>query len=390
MAVSNAPELKGKKWYKHWLFYTSLSVIIIGFLYFGGNYWMNCLIDKRHTEINKTIRQILIQEAQSDILLPDVVLINSKGKLDTSLNTKIKTQLADFLSAKYLSGKEHSSGTFDLQPYLTVFDKQDSIITPNDVAQIKKHIEFLANTVDKAVEASKHDIDIEIAKINTWVTIWIGIIGVIGIFLPIVINIKSLEDLKNIKVKTKEAKKNADKVKAEMEKYEPQLKALPELIIQVGGFEEKITKQEKRIGSLDSQYTEIEKKATKAETESLNTQKLLTLINSVFKLKDIDGNFLIYNKEPLNTLVKYLEDIHIELTRVKADYNNAIIKDSLRQLAMRLYLLSYYAFVSKDNIKQLNQMSLSITERLESGFSETSFQLFLDELNSMISNLKPS
>jgi len=122
----------------------------------------------------------------------------------------------------------------------------------------------------------------------------------------------------------------------------------------------------------------------------LNTQKLLTLINSVFKLKDIDGNFLIYNKEPLNTLVKYLEDIHIELTRVKADYNNAIIKDSLRQLAMRLYLLSYYAFVSKDNIKQLNQMSLSITERLESGFSETSFQLFLDELNSMISNLKPS
>lgn len=366
--------IEKKKWYHCNYRVIGVALCVILFILIAGNSYIYYLINKKEKNSTEIISNILTNAAKEKSLIPDIIIINKKDSSAVKLDSSLKKGLIEFLSKKYTSDSSSSNKVFDIKPYLSTTDIKDE-------DKIVKHIEFLSNTVKEAVEDSKRNIDTEISKVNTWVTIWIGIIGFLGIFFPLIINLKSLDELKTIKAKSKEAKKNADDAKEKLDKYKPHLDSLPANMEKVGGFEKTIKEQGERIEAID-------KLATVAEKKSSNTEKLLNTLNMVFKLKDIDGTFLMYNKEPLKVLIKYLEEIHRELSDPSVDFKHPFAFDALRQLALRLYVLSPYPFISKENMTLFNSASEYITERLESGITVDSFKEILIEFDKLITALK--
>lgn len=390
MTIHSEQTIYSSRWYNHWITYLLIILIlIIGII---GIYRINYLMNKRQIEVDKTVRQILYEQSQSGLLFPNVVLVNSKGTIDTSFNNIIKSQLANFLIEKYLSNKKNPNQVFDIQPYLNLDEKKtvDSVapLSRTDIEQIKKHIEFLASTVDKAVDITKHEVDIEIADLNNWITIWLAAIGALAIFIPIVININSFNEIKSVKSKAKKIASNIKQMSEVFKTHQPQLENLPSLMKNVDDYILKTNAQSEKIALLDSQYSQVQEKAIKAEASSVQTEQLLMTVNSIFKLKDIDGNFLIYNKRPLETIVETLEEITIELSQHQQNHNQPIIKDGLRQLARRLYSLSYYSFLNREDIKIFIGLSKSIAQNLENGLDQFSYNLILSELNSLIKHFK--
>lgn len=368
--------IEKKKWYHCNYRVIGVALCVILFILIAGNSYIYYLVNKKEKDSTVIISNILTNAAKEKSLIPDIIIINKKDSSAVKLDSSLKKNLIEFLSKKFASDTPNSNKVFDIKPYLTTTDLKDE-------DKIIKHIEFLSNTVKEAVEDSKRNIDTEISKVNTWVTIWIGVIGFLGIFFPLIINLKSLDELKTIKAKSKEAKKNADDAKEKLDKYKPHLDSLPENMGKVAGFEKTIKEQGDRIEAID-------KLATDAEKKSNNTEKLLNTLNMVFKLKDIDGTFLMYNKEPLKVLIKYFEEIHKELSDPSVDFKHPFAFDALRQLALRLYVLSPYPFISKENMTLFNITSEYITERLEAGITEFSFKEILVEFDKLITALKTS
>ena len=368
--------LEKTKWYHCNYRVIGVSLCVILFILIAGNTYIYYLVNEKEKDSTKVISDILMNAAKEKSLIPDIIVVTKKDSSSVKLDSSFKKDLIAFLSNKYSSANVDTNCTFNIKPYLDSADIRDE-------DKIVKHIEFLSNTVKEAVEDSKRNIDTEISKINTWVTIWIGVIGFLGIFFPILLNLKSLDELKSIKAKSKEAKKNADNAKETLDKYKGHLDTLPENMGKVAGFEKTINEQGERIRVID-------KLATNAETKSTNTEKLLYALNMVFKLKDIDGTFLMYNKEPLNVLVKYFEEIHKELSDPSVDYKHQFVFDALRQLALRLYVLSPYSFISKENMTLFNTLSEYITVRLEAGLTQESFNEILVEFDKLITALKNS
>lgn len=368
--------IEKKKWYQCNYRVIGVSLCAILFILIAGNTYIYYLVNKKDKDSTKVISAILMNAAKEKSLIPDIIIVNKKDSSSIKLDSSLKSHLIDFLSKKYSSSSGDSNSIFDIKPYLSSRDikEEDKIV---------KHIEFLSSTIKESVEDSKRNIDTEIAKINTWVTIWIGIIGFLGIFFPLIINLKSLDELKSIKTKSKEAKKNANDAKDKLDQYKAHLDSLPENMRKVEGFEKAIEDQGVRMEVID-------KLATDAEAKSANTERLLYTLNMVFKLKDIDGTFLMYNKEPLKVLVKYFEEIHKELSDSSVDYKHQFAFDALRQLALRLYILAPYYFISKENMTMFNTLSEYITVRLEASLTQESFNEILLEFDKLITALKGS
>lgn len=374
MPESINQNIEPKKYY-HFSFKaiaTILSIII--FLLIGGHLLTYHYINKEKEDRVQIINNILSNVSKEKALIPDIILIGKKDSTASFLDSVLKKELINFLTNKYAEGNPNANKVFDIKPYLSSSDIKDE-------DKIIKHIEFLSETVKNAVEDSKRNIDTEISKINTWVTIWIGIIGFIGIFLPIVINIKSFDELKEIQKDAAEAKRDSGTAMGLLDKHKDQLEGLE-------GKMSKVDKLEERIGEISDTAATADKNATNAEQKSTNTEKLLYTLNMVFKLKDIDGAFLMYNKEPLKVLIKYFEEIHKELSDTSIDFKHPFVFDALRQLALRLYVLAPYAFVSKENMTLFNNLSEFISAKLEAGLTEDSFKEILKEFNDLITTLK--
>lgn len=370
-----------KKWYQ--CHYRVIGIALCGILLLliVGHLITYNLINKQKRDSTAIISKILSNFSSEKSIIPDIIIVSKNDSSTIRLDSTLKKDLIKFLTNKYTTNNPGNKKIFDIKPYLSSTDIRDE-------DKIVKHIEFLVNAVNKAVEESKANIDTEMSKINTWVTIWIGVIGFLGIFFPLIINLKSLDELKSIKSKSKEAKNDAAIAKRDsttakemLDKYKTHLDGLEENMEKVDRFENSINDQELRIG-------EINEKATKAETVSINTEKSLSLITLIFKLKDVDYAFLVHQKKPLEVLAKYLEEIHIELSDKAIDFKHPFVFDTLRQLALRLYVLAPYPFISKENMELFNDLSGFITTKLETEITEDSFREILDKLDNLIATIK--
>jgi hypothetical protein len=373
---------KLQKWYQ--CHYRVIGATLCGILLLLilGHLITYRLINKQSLDSTKIISKILTNASTEKSMIPDIILIEKKDSTASFSDSILKEELINFLTNKYAKGNPNENKVFDIKPYLDTSEIKNE-------AKIIKHIEFLSETVKNAVEDSKRNIDTEISKINTWVTIWIGIIGFIGIFLPIVINIKSFDalrdvqnDAKRAKVDSKIAKEKSTYAMSLLDKHKEQLEGLDGNIKKVGEFEKTIVDQKKRIKDVDTT-------ATNAELKSTNTEKSLSLLISMFKLKSFNYSFLVHQKKPLEILIRYFEGINVTLGNESENFNHPFVLDALRQLAEGLYLLSTYHFVSMENMTLFINLSEFISVKLEAGLTEDSFKEILEKFNDLITTLKP-
>lgn len=319
----------------------------------------NHLKAKQEKEISKIINNTIEEYSKKNLLLPKLVFINTDSLTDKQFKDTLKKQVVDLLTRQYLKDDTAQFSNIALQPFFintasqNIKDKKFSF-TQEMYDNLIKHLEFLTKQVDVEVTRTKEEVDRDINRLNTWVTLWVALIGFLGIFFPLFINyeIKSVADkaLSN----ANQALDGAKNISAKMDEAEIKVKNAISL----------------------------------AEKTEHKTEKLLLATNAVGSLRNMDEHTLKVISDPKKALFINLESIHKELADCNDQFfNHKIIRDCLRQLAVKLHLLSLND-TFQEYMEAMNNMSVHISESLKVEMTKERFEALLSKLNDLIVLLK--
>jgi len=371
--------------------YFFLIVFLIILFWIFRNIQVEKMISTQQQQISETIIKTVNEQAKLDLMMPDIVFINLDSAHKMQLNDTISKQIAVVLSEKYLNIQKVNPSEINFQPYFVFPDTADSkrnyTLTKPQLEELKNHIQFLTSQVDKAVAATKEEVGKDIDRLNTWVSIWIGVIGFLGIFIPIVINGRSSAELKEINKKAEQAEAKVTAVQqyiTDNKNHIEDLKTLPPELKDLK------TKFDALIGNVNKAKIDSGKAIEYAETAVAKADKLegiVVALNDISKIKDIDGSFLLYNKKPFESLKILLTDIHTSLNNNQELHNNAMVNDVFRQLAKNIRLIALYDFIKPANFDLLNQFALALSNIITQPMTQDSYIQALALLNTLNTNL---
>jgi hypothetical protein len=198
-------------------------------------------------------------------------------------------------------------------------------ITHDAWSKLEKYILYQANRTEQIVQRSQNEISQDVERLNMWVSIWIGILGLFGAIIPIIVNFA--------------ATKGFDK---KIESYDTEIKTLKE-------------KAEKITG--------IESALAKSETALIKTKEIeaiFHLINAFSNLRHIEEfhrvaiSFRIKKEE---YLVLRLEKLKSSISRCKTEKlspdKNNVFKDSVQD-----FLIAFSQF--KSILQTRNQQAILV------------------------------
>jgi hypothetical protein len=314
-----------------------LTTIIIGYIV------VTHYEKERDKATTKAISEILIQESNAHPLLPDVLVINVSEKDKQMISDSITKKVSKFLIERYTKKNGNTSQEDEIHPYVSFLEKSNNIpITGEQVAELKKHIEFLVSICDKTIEDSKRNIDTEISKINTWVTIWIGVFGLLGIFIPILVNIKSFDALKEIETKANAAVSKINKHKNDFE-------AIAGIKTAVTNATSEISAINVTLPVLTLQSATALQNSTTAIAQSELNNKVLIAFNAIGKLKKLEKIISLNRANPIPLIHSYLSSVLNILKTIDNNHDKPFYNDLLEELKERLFELSYTTVISSRN-----------------------------------------
>lgn len=328
--------------------YIALLCFMVFLIWKLGNVWIERVVNTQQEQVSQTIINTINEQANQNLLLPEIVFINADTIAKRKFTESFKTEIVSVLSKKYLTNEKVNPKDVTFQPFFLFPELAESSgnykLTKSQLEDLKNHIVFLTNQVDKAVTQTKDEINKEIDRINTWVSIWIGVLSIFGTIIPLFYNYKNNEDLKKIKEEAVEAKVSS---------------------------------------------TEALRVANNANVKATKVEKLISTLNDVSKIKDLDASFLLYNDRPLETLKRYLSEIYTNLSNCSDLSNDPIIKDVLRQLSLRIHLLSISTFIQNPRIFELlNEFALDLSDRIGQPFTVETYNEAISLLNGLNVNLE--
>ncbi len=362
-------------------------------------YRLSVLNDRQQKEVSAVIHNVVQEQAKKKLLLPQIVFINADSSKKMELNEKLIEQISSTLTKKYLANDTTKFSDIELKPYFvlpTTKDKNDSYnFTEAQLTELSQHLDFLTKQVDLAVNSSKDEIANDINRLNTWMTLWIGIIGFLGIFIPIIINIdtsksaeKATEKSETAFTKAGEAITKIDNAQAKIDKIDGIETRIQTAESKIGGIETKADAAKTKSTAADTKASDAAEKANIALDQSVKTESVLAAINAIGNLKDIDINTLQYISKPMSVVIKSLRSIHSGLTNCINQTDHPVVKDCLRQLGVRLQILTFFKFMKHDNTEMINIFSGVVSDKLNNNYSEQNFEAILTALKTLADNLK--
>ncbi len=337
-----------------------ITVVIIGYIV------VNNYEKERDEATTKTISQILSQESKAHPLLPDVLVINVPADDKKQISDLIKNEVTKYLIDRYTKSNVDTS-QLEIYPYVSFLEKtSNNPITGEQVEELKKHIQFLVSNCDKAVEDSKRNIDTEISKINTWVTIWIGVFGLLGIFIPIVVNLKSFDALKEIETKANAAEKKITDHKDDIEA--------------IAGIKEDVAEAKTAIDTINLSLPDLATKSelaiqasTNAISLSQTNQRMLVALESISKLGKLE-NIVIYGGANRNQLLhSLLTSILRSFRTITDNHGEDFYRDFLSELCDRLSELARATIVrGRINTVAISDFAFFLNGKLVEGNALTS------------------
>lgn len=330
-------------------------LVICSAFWFLRDCRVESLLIQEKAGVSEVIQNTIREQVKLDLLLPQIVFINVDSKAKKKISDSVISQIASVLSQKYYQGNLKPTD-LGITPYFILPNRPDRlgnyVLTEGQLEQFKNHLNFLATQVDKSVLATREEIDRDISRLNMWVSIWIGVIGFLGIFIPIILNVNT----------TKQAEK-AERLSIEAVD---------------------------KINTAKEGATQAINRAEEAKQDSQKALKLLSLVNVSGNLTDIDIDTLRYISKPLQAIARVLKEVHKELETCAEDFSSRIVIDSLRRLGIRLHFLSLYKFIDRENIEAINEFALFLNTSLERGIEEDSFKKVLAEFQNLIKQLEQS
>jgi hypothetical protein len=372
-------------------------IALLCFVFFAiwklGNVWIERVVNTQQEQVSQTIINTINEQANQNLLLPEIVFINTDTITKKQLTESFKTEIATVLTKKYLTNEKVNPKEISFQPFFVLPESADSSgnykVTKAQLEDLKNHIVFLTNQVDKAVAQTKDEINKEIDRINTWVSIWIGVLSIFGTIIPLFYNYKNNEDLKKIKEEAGEAKDKSEKAHTLIETHSEDLAKVKEVSKDLATIKTDFDGFKNEVETAKVSSKEALGVANNANVKATKVEKLISTLNDVSKIKDLDASFLLYNDRPFETLKSYLTEIHANLSNCSDLCNDPIIKDVLRQLSLRIHLLSISGFIKNPRIFELlNQFSLDLSNRIGQPFTVESYNEAIGLLNILNENLE--
>ena len=342
-------------------------------------------LQNHESQISKAILSTVKQQAKLDIFMPQIVLIETDSIQKKHLKDSISNKIASVITDRYLLNgqKPIHPDSLGFQPFF-VFPEADKegnyALSPQQMAELKNHIQFLTAQVDKAIEAAKDEMNRETSLTATIISIWIGALAVFGTILPLFYNYKSTETLREVKHKAESAHSLLEKHKGNLEKVEEVDSELKNIKTNYDQLNAQITK-----ATEDS--TAASTKATDALTKTDKVESLIMVVNDVGKIKDIDATLLLYQSEPFRVLSGYLSEIRDNLRNCEEIAGEKVVKDALRQLALRLHIIAPMKFISAEHFLLLNNFSLELSRAVKAGITQDSFADIMASFDEFLTNL---
>jgi hypothetical protein len=359
---------------------------------------ISALEDKQKKEVSEIITNVINEQAKKDLLLPKFIFINADSSVTKELDKKLTTRIADLLTTKYLADDKKQFKDIDLKPFFVLpkADKQGNyILTETQLNELKNHIEFLAKQVDLEVDRTKEEVGKDIDRLNMWVTIWIGVIGFLGIFIPIIINIDTAKSAEKATEKSEEAFKKADEAvdkinaaQSKIEKIEGIETKVSEAESKIAGIVSKVNDAETKLKVAETKASEAFKAAENALSKTKETENVLTAISAIGNLKDIDTTTLQYINNPIEVVAQTLHSIHSGLSNCNNQSVNEVVKDCLRQLGVKLQLLTFFKFMKREQTDLTNAFVQSLSDKLNNEYDQEKFNEILVELKELANNLE--
>lgn len=368
----------------------ALSLCAIGVLVWRNN--VNELQLQQQKEVTEIIKISIENEVQNGSLLPQVVFISADSSKKQELTDSLLKQITTVLTDKYLYDRELSIDEITLNPFFVLSNKPDSsgnyILTEKQLNELKAHIDFLTKQVEKEVDRTKEEVGRDIDRLNTWVSIWIGVIGFLGIFIPIVLNLdvskrvsESKEEAGKAKADSETAKSDANKASEQANKALTKINSAQPQIDKINGLEEKVTNAAKISNSAIS-------KAETAITDTIEVKRNLSVIIAINKLKEFGPRTLIrLNKDQaLPYYVNMLKAILIEMENNAEHFDNELMKDWLEQIAINNQSLSLYRFINPEQTRLLNNYAELVIKSLDN-YNRQQYDQIVNGLEELIANL---
>lgn len=369
--------------------YIALLFIVVFAVWKLGNVWIERVVNTQQEEVSQTIIRTINEQANQNLLLPEIVFFNTDTITKKQLTDSFKKEIATVLTKKYLTSEKVNPKEISLQPFFVFPESADNSgnykLTKTQLQDLKNHIIFLTTQVDKAITQTKDEINKEIDRINTWVSIWIGVLSIFGTIIPLFYNYENNEDLKKIKEDAGEAKNKSKKAHDLIETHSEALAKVKEVSNDLTKIKTDFDEFKIDVDTAKNSSSEALGVANNANVKATKVEKLISTLNDVSKIKDLDASYLLYNDRPFETLKSYLSEIHNNLSNCSDLCNDPIIKDVLRQLSLRIHLLSISGFIKNPSIFELlNQFALDLSNRIGQPFTVESYNeaiALLKELN---------
>jgi hypothetical protein len=365
----------------YWYFFKIVAApasftILLGLLVWSCN--VSNLEEKGQKDVSAIISRVLKEQSEKKLLLPQIVFVSADTTDAKDINNKLIENLTVFLTNKYLSNEDHSKNAL-IEPFFVLPNKPDKrgnyLLTEPQLIDLKNHLEFLVKQVDSQVSNTKEEVGRDIDRLNLWVSIWIGVIGFLGIFIPVIINIDTSRSAQNANEQSMSAIAAIGKAKPDIDK--------------IPGIEEKISKAEKTLGSIESKSESADKKATASEIRANNAERksnALYLVYSVGKLSSFQTEIaLLPNDKVVPFLKKILESIHKNMNECSNSCEETIVKDSLRDLAIYLSKLSYFTkYIGLERTRKLDKFAGLILDTLSKPYVVQNHLVVTAEFDNLI------
>lgn len=325
----------------------------------------------------------------------------------SSKNSIIEQKYQDIINEKSIE-------KVDYAPFIVYPEKKDSLgnltLTPENLENIKKHMEFLENRVSSTISEAKQEVNNDINRLNTLATWWIGILTILAGLFPVAVNIAAKIDIdKAFDGKLNNAKKEA---KEAFDNSEIAKKGIKEA-------SDKLKKFEKDFSGLDTETKEAKKNATEAlklskeSKESATTaenaakeakssaleaknkveslEKITNTTAALSKLKTLDSKSMEFIKNRLNFFIEQLELIENQLsTTLSQDdsfFQNDIVKENFQSfyISIRSFRI---LFKEKKVTEAITFFHNALETELAKGMSKEVVASITTNLKELIKKLK--
>lgn len=350
------------------------------------------LMQEQQKQVSEVVHNTIQELANKDLLLPDIVFIQGDSAGQVALTDTLIFQISTALTRKYLKSDTTSFQDIDFHPYFVLPNKSDSvgnyILTQSQLNDLKNHLDFLTKQVDVEADKIKQEVGRDIDRLNTWVSIWIGILGFFGIFIPVFINYELRKDTEDAKIKSNTAKEKAEKALEAIENAKPEIKKVKELASKIGDLEGKLPDIVKQSNSAKTDAENARDNAKAANDSSKKNEAIISVSHSIALLKDLGATSLHIAPDKKAMLIAILEKVYAAFKNSNNHADHEIVIDAIRQLGLQLHYISLLKFSAFGQTEDLNDFSVFILDSLKEEMTKEKFDNVITKLNELMEKLK--